>query len=91
MLAPAEGRAARLERRNIGVAILPTDTELSEVPSKAVRVLLATRKDVVQTRTRAINHLKALVVNAPEAIRGELRPFKTGALVIHCAARHAHR
>ena len=43
---------------NIGVAILPTDTELSEVPSKAVRVLLATRKDVVQTRTRAINPSK---------------------------------
>src|SRR5216683_5580399 len=52
---------------------------------EALRVLLATRKEVVQTRTRAINHLKALVVNAPEALRAELRPYKTGALVIHCA------
>jgi transposase len=53
---------------------------------EALRVLLTTRKEVVQTRTRAINHLKALVVNAPEALRGELRPYKTGALVIRCAA-----
>ena len=53
---------------------------------EALRVLLATRKEVVQTRTRALNHLKALVVNAPEAMRAELRPFKTGALVVHCAA-----
>src|SRR6266851_1102884 len=52
---------------------------------EALRVLLATRKEVVQTRTRAINHLKALVINAPEAMRAELRSFKTGALVVHCA------
>ncbi len=52
---------------------------------EALRVLLATRKEVVQTRTRAINHLKALVVNAPEGMRAELRPLKTGALVAHCA------
>ena len=53
---------------------------------EALRVLLATRKEVVQTRTRGINHLKALIINAPEAMRAELRPFKTGALIVHCAA-----
>jgi transposase len=51
---------------------------------EAVRVLLATRSEVVRARTRAINHLKALVINAPEALRHELRPFKTAALVRHC-------
>ena len=48
---------------------------------EALRVLLATRHGAVRARTRAICHLKALVVNAPEALRQQLRGLPTGALV----------
>jgi len=53
--------------------------------AKALRVLLTTRQETVRARTRSINHLKALVINPPEALRCELRPLKSGALVTYCA------
>ncbi len=40
---------------------------------EALRVLVSTRASAVVARTRAINHLKALIVSAPEALRAELR------------------
>jgi transposase len=39
---------------------------------EAIRVLLATRNGAVLGRTKAINHLHALVVTAPEALRARL-------------------
>jgi transposase len=52
---------------------------------EALRVLLATREGAITARTRAICHLKALVVNAPEGLRHPLRPLSTGDLLRHCA------
>ena len=40
---------------------------------EAIRVLLTTRHTATQARTNAITHLKALVVNAPERLRDQLR------------------
>ncbi|MEU4523967.1 transposase [Amycolatopsis sp. NPDC024027] len=40
---------------------------------EALRVLLSTRAGAVSARTAAINHLKALIVSAPENLRAELR------------------
>jgi transposase len=54
-------------------------------PREALRVLLTTREGAVQARTKTINHLKALVVNAPEAQRRQLHPLPTGALLKRCA------
>lgn len=54
-------------------------------PREALRVLLTTREGAVQARTKTINHLKALVVNAPEAERRQLHPLPTGALLKRCA------
>jgi transposase len=52
---------------------------------QALRVLLATRRGAVAARTAAINQLKALVVGAPEALRGELRALGTVGQVAACA------
>ena len=52
---------------------------------EAVRVLLVTRHGAVRARTRAINHLKALVVTAREELRHQLRGLDTDTLVTRCA------
>jgi hypothetical protein len=52
---------------------------------EAVRVLLVTRRGAVRARTKAINHLKALVVTAREELRHQLRGLGTDELVNRCA------
>jgi transposase len=52
---------------------------------EAMRVLLATRRCVVDTRTKAINQLKALIVSAPPGLRERLRRRCTAAQVRCCA------
>jgi transposase len=56
---------------------------------EALRVLLTTRQGAMRARTRALCHLKALLVNAPESLRRLLRPLGTGGLVRHCARLRA--
>lgn len=52
---------------------------------EAVRVLLITRRGAIRARTKAINHLKALVVTAREELRHQLRNTSTDELVYRCA------
>jgi transposase len=52
---------------------------------QALRVLLATRRGAVAARTAAINQLKALIVGAPEPLRGQLRGLGTAGQVAACA------
>lgn len=52
---------------------------------EALRVLLATRQGAVVERTRAVTALQALVVNAPEHLRDQLRHLGTHSLVLRCA------
>jgi len=52
---------------------------------EAVRVLLVTRRGAMNARTRAINHLKALIVTAREELRHQLRRHDTDELVARCA------
>lgn len=52
---------------------------------EALRVLMTTRAGAVTARTAAINHLKALVVSAPEQLRAELRGRTSDAQIIYCA------
>ena len=52
---------------------------------EAIRVLVCTREGAVLSRTRAITHLHALVVNAPEGIRNQLRRLTTDKLLERCA------
>jgi transposase len=52
---------------------------------EAIRVLLITRRGAIRARTKAINHLKALVVTAREELRHQLRNTPTDALVERCA------
>jgi transposase len=52
---------------------------------EALRVLLATRQGAILSRTRAITSLHALVVNAPEGIRNQLRHLDTDDLLARCA------
>ncbi|MGA3155384.1 MAG: hypothetical protein ACLPN6_16830 [Streptosporangiaceae bacterium] len=40
---------------------------------------MSTRSSAVTARTRAANHLKALIVSAPETLRAELRGKTTDA------------
>lgn len=40
----------------------------------------------VVARTRAINHLKALIVSAPEDLRAQLRTMTSDAQINYCAA-----
>jgi transposase len=53
-------------------------------------VLLTTRHSAMGARTRAINHLKALVVNAPERLREQLRALATDHLLARCARLRSH-
>jgi transposase len=48
---------------------------------EALRVLLTTRQGAVVSRTRAICHLKALVVSAPDNLRRALRNLSTDELL----------
>ncbi|MFI5615718.1 IS110 family transposase [Amycolatopsis sp. NPDC051903] len=52
---------------------------------EALRVLLTTRHSAVLAATAAINHLKALIVSAPEGLRSELRGKSSAAQVAYCA------
>jgi transposase len=52
---------------------------------EAVRVLLVTRRGAIRARTKAINHLKALVVTAREELRHQLRNTPTDELVYRCS------
>ena len=52
---------------------------------EALRVLLATRQGAVLARTRAIASLHALVVDAPEGRRNQLRHLESGELLARCA------
>jgi len=52
---------------------------------EAIRVLLITRRGAIRARTKAINHLKALVVTAREELRHQLRNTPTDELVFRCA------
>ena len=53
---------------------------------EALRVLMSTRASAVVARTRAINHLKALIVSAPEDLRAQLRHMTSDAQITYCAA-----
>lgn len=73
-------RAAReaLERDHLAQPRARGDRE-------ALRVLLTTRRGAIRARTKAINHLKALVVTAREQLRHQLRNTPTDELVYRCA------
>jgi len=53
---------------------------------EAIRVLLATRSQAVEFRTRAIGALHALVTSAPDALRERLRNLPLGQLLHTCAS-----
>jgi transposase len=57
---------------------------------EAIRVLLTTRHSAMRARTCAINHLKALVVNAPQPLREQLRTLATDQLLARCAGLRRH-
>jgi transposase len=57
---------------------------------EALRVLLATRRCVVDARTKSINQLKALIVSAPPALRERLRQHCTAQQVRCCARLRVH-
>ncbi len=52
---------------------------------EAIRVLLATRAQAVEFRTRAISALHALVTSAPDGVRERLRALPLGQLLRTCA------
>jgi transposase len=52
---------------------------------EAMRVLLATREGAVAAKRQAISQLKALIVNAPESLRQELRVLHTSGQLRRCA------
>jgi transposase len=52
---------------------------------EAMRALLVTRNGAVLDRTEAINHLKSLIVTAPEGLRDQLRRHGTVQQIDRCA------
>ena len=52
---------------------------------EALRVLLITRRGAIRSRTKAINHLKALVITSREELRHQLRRHDTDELINRCA------
>jgi len=53
---------------------------------EAIRVLLTTRAQAIEFRTRAISALHALVTSAPDSLRSRLRGLPLGELLRTCAA-----
>jgi transposase len=53
---------------------------------EAIRVLLTTRAQAVEFRTRAISALHALVTSAPDGLRERLRALPLGQLLRTCAS-----
>jgi transposase len=52
---------------------------------EAIRVLLCTREGAVRSRTRALCHLQALIINAPAQLRDQLRHDAVDLQVERCA------
>ena len=52
---------------------------------EAIRVLQRTREGAMRSRSRAICHLKSLVVSAPEGLRSQLRRLADDQLLTRCA------
>jgi hypothetical protein len=73
-------RAARQALAGIGVA-----EPRCRGDREAIRVLLATRAQAIEFRTRAISALHALVTSAPDTLRGRLRTLALGELLRSCA------
>jgi transposase len=53
---------------------------------EAIRVLLTTRAQAIEFRTRAIGALHAMVISAPDRLRGRLRGLPLGQLLRACAS-----
>jgi hypothetical protein len=73
-------RAARQALAGVGLS-----EPRSRGEREAIRVLLATRGQAVECRTRAISALHALVISAPDRIRQRLRALPLGQLLRTCA------
>lgn len=56
---------------------------------EALRVLMLSRESAVQTRTIALQQMRALIVSAPDALRGRLGGLGRGALIARCRALRA--
>jgi transposase len=52
---------------------------------EALRVLLASREGAILARTQAIGQLKALIINAPDQLRQQLRHLTTNEQLRRCA------
>jgi hypothetical protein len=52
---------------------------------EAMRVLLTTRESAIRARTKALTHLKSLLVCAPTPLRDQLRRHPTNELVARCS------
>jgi transposase len=50
-----------------------------------LQMLMSTRSSAVTARTQAANHLKALIVTAPETLRAELRGKTSDAQISYCS------
>lgn len=74
-------RAARQALAGIGVS-----DPRARGQREAIRVLLATRAQAIDFRTRAIAALHALVTSAPDRLRQRLRSLPVGQLQRTCAA-----
>lgn len=76
--------AIRAAREIIGRARVATP-RACDGPREAIRVHTVTRAAAIRAKTAAINELKALIVTAPESLRGELRAKGTPAIIRTCA------
>ena len=55
-------------------------------PIDALRTVRVARRSAVQHRATVMRQLKALIVTAPDSLRGQLRDLPDGALIRTCAA-----
>jgi transposase len=58
---------------------------------EAIRVLMVARAGAVEVRRQAVGQLRALIVTAPEELRGRLRGLSELTLLARCAALRAPR
>ena len=87
-----QGKSDRIDALRAARAVL-RETALPRAAGarEALRALLTTREGAVATRRAGLNQLRALIVIAPESLRGELRRLTRARLLAHCARLRAER
>lgn len=76
---------AEMAARSLLAGTATAEPKAADGPVEMLRLLKSTRDSAVQSRTRAINQLKGLLITAPQALREQLAGLARRELVQRCS------